>query len=191
MKQVPSNKLKKWKDFSVLIGAISIALAFLVKESANVSNIVILLFFAIGIIMGIFWWGLNEIIRRYENAIEDLKQYLSQKSRYVEIFSEIFPEWRNQKWTYKELEEAVCEWAELGDDKDKSNNEGKISRLNLGIDIFLSPTKNWKRIARIVDYEDFTYLLVLKARELKIIDEELIGEEYQEYYKLNLKNKSD
>ena len=101
-------------------------------------------------------------------SIEDLKKYLSQKKRYIEIFSQIFPDWKNRKWSLTELELKTNDWAhgiELKEvNENQKQNHTKGNPVNIVSDLLLLSHGNWRKLARIVGSEDFTQLLLLKAK---------------------------
>ena len=75
MKQTSFNKVKKLKDLIVLVGAVSVAVAFfgqdiLPKELSGTNSWYGIILLFVGIYAAVTYWLLNERVRKCENDIE-------------------------------------------------------------------------------------------------------------------------
>ncbi len=245
IKQIPQNQLIIFRNLSIIVTAIAAGLIFFGKDVLPKDFQYSVLFTIIGAVALFAAGVVNEKVRRYGVQIDELKKFLSQKKRFLELISEILPEWKNSKWSFNDLEDAVYDWIRS---KAKSNivekkvrdtddmNQPTLKQLvnkhplssedimNIRrkiIKLFLSEweeamnfylkilkmiltfpfkllgyssksERDWKRIAKIIGSEDFSNLILLKAKELKILDEEIIdADSIIEYYSINLKQKSE
>jgi len=175
LKERATNRLRRYKDLSALFGGISAAALFLGKDlpaqyirslplDERMAGIMSFMALSIAIYAGVTFWFLSDRIRRTEAGIEELKQALSIRSRYVNFLASLVP--HDEPWTLAQLERSIEAW--------DGSEEVRW--------------QSWRSIAQIVGATAFAELLIAKGRELQLLQtsETILDGEFLERYSLRL-----
>jgi hypothetical protein len=174
-----TSRLRRMKELSALLGALSAGALFLGKDLPTqvFSNLpapitshygasftLVAILFAIG--GGIGYWMLQDRVRRVEQDIQDLEHHLGFRSSYVDFLLEVWAFAEHGPWSVADLEQGIELWAR-------------------------QPAKNhssWQHLARMVGSSEFARLLITKGQGLGLLTrkEEAQGVRLREEYSLTV-----